>query len=283
MTSTHRRPLNGAPALLTALVLAVVLAACGGPGTRPTAAAGVAPGGAAGGGSATAPLHLVGLGDSVMAGAHCACAGIPAEYAAALARRTGRRVLPDNIGADGLVTRDVLDALRTDARTRNLVRSADVVLLDIGANDLEPQLRRWNAAACPTSCFRAPAERMGDRVRRILRAVASIRSADPDTVLVLDYWNVFTDGDVARRQGGQRQLDWSSVVTDTANAAICRAAAATGARCVDTVAPFKGDGTADPTRLLAGDGDHPNAAGVRRIVASLVAATPTRILDGRTP
>ncbi len=282
MTSAHRRPVHATVALVATLALALLLAACDASGGRPATGASAAASSGAGSAGA-APLHLVGLGDSVMAGTHCACAGIPAEYAEALARRTGRRVLSTNIGANGLVTGDVLGALRHDAHTRALVRSADLVLLDIGANDLEPQLRRWTTASCPATCFRAPAERMGDRVRQILRVMATLRAARPDTVLVLDYWNVFKDGVVARHQGGRRQLDWSAVVTATANAAICRAAAATGARCVDTVAPFKGDGSADPTHLLAADGDHPNAAGVRRIVASLVAATPGRVLSGQAP
>lgn len=259
--------------LLTVL-LTMVLTGCGQASGSPSVKKASVP---------PAPVRLVGLGDSVMAGFHCGCQGVPAEYAEALAQRTHRRTVSTNLGANGLMTGGLLRSLEHDSRTRRLVGSADVVLLDIGANDLLPEMRRWSATSCPAWCFRGPAEQLGDRVRQILTAINALRTASPDTVLVLNYWNVFKDGQAARRQGGQRQLDWSAVVTATANAAICRGAAAVGAGCVDTVAPFKGDGTQDPTWLLAADGDHPNAAGVRRIVASLMAATPQQLLTGRTP
>jgi lysophospholipase L1-like esterase len=266
-------PRRSVPVTLTVLLLLVVLAGCGEAGGPSTPKPSTSP----------APVRLVGLGDSVMAGFHCGCQGVPAEYAEALAQHSHRRTVSTNLGSNGLVTGQLLTALQHDARTRRLVRTADVVLVDIGANDLLPQLREWNRTSCSSSCFRAPAERMGDRVRQILTAITALRTASPDTVLVLNYWNVFTDGQVARDQGGQPQLDWSAVVTATANAAICRGAAAVGARCVDTVAPFKGDGSDDPTSLLAADGDHPNATGVRRIVSSLIAATPRQVLTGQAP
>jgi lysophospholipase L1-like esterase len=44
---------------------------------------------------------------------------------------------------------------------------------------------------------------------------------------------------------------------------------------VDLYAPFKGNGTANPTKFLAGDGDHPNAAGYMLITSALLKATPS--------
>jgi lysophospholipase L1-like esterase len=92
-------------------------------------------------------------------------------------------------------------------------------------------------------------------------------------VLVTDYWNVFTDGDVARSTGGQAQVDWSADVTAAANQQICAAARSAGDVCVDLVPVFKPGGS-DPTPLLAADGDHPNAAGVQATVRALLASTP---------
>lgn len=226
-------------------------------------------------------VSVVGLGDSVMSGTHCSCPGIPAYYADALSRRLRHPVTSDNLGRSGLTSAGLLHQLQADTRTRRAVRGASAVLVVVGANDLLPQLQQWTSTSCGPSCFRGPAEDMGDRVRRVLAAIDALRtSARPGTVLVANYWNVFTDGDVARRQGGQEQLDWSTVVTATANGAICRAAEAESARCVDLVAPFKGDGGDDPTPLLAADGDHPDAVGARRIAAALLARTPVRALTG---
>lgn len=235
---------------------------------------------AAGAGQSVAPrpLRVVGLGDSVMSSRHCDCAGPTVEYAAALSRRLGRAVTQTNLGRGGLVTGDVLQALRHDPATRRTVSRADVVLIIIGANDLMPEYHQWRAGPCGPSCFRHPAELMGDNVRRILHAVGALRPGRQDSVLVTNYWNVFADGAVARRQGGQYELDWNTVVTETANGAICRAAAATDTRCVDLVAPFKGDGSGDPTDLLLSDGNHPNARGVRAIVSALLASSPFGVL-----
>jgi lysophospholipase L1-like esterase len=55
-------------------------------------------------------------------------------------------------------------------------------------------------------------------------------------------------------------------VTDDVNAAIKSTAARSGSEYVDLRAAFKGPSYAyDETHYLASDGDHPNAAGHRRI------------------
>ena len=63
--------------------------------------------------------------------------------------------------------------------------------------------------------------------------------------------------------------------TAYANKAILRAARAKGATYVSTYVVFRGaDGKADPTSLLAADGDHPNARGDQRIAQALARALP---------
>jgi lysophospholipase L1-like esterase len=224
-------------------------------------------------GSAAGTLRVVGLGDSVMTGAHCDCAGLAEEYASSLADRTGTHVSVQNLGTDGAVTGDLLEDIRSDATTRAAIENADVVLVTIGANDLLPQLDQWRSGGCDQACFAGPAARMGQNLSAILTAVDAVRHGHRGTVLVTDYWNVFTDGDVARTTGGQAQVDWSADVTAAANQQICAAARAARDTCVDLVPVFKPAG-ADPTSLLADDGDHPNNAGVQAIVQALLAATP---------
>lgn len=223
----------------------------------------------------TGRIQVVGLGDSVMAGTHCSCAGPAAEYGDALAAKTGRTVTVTNLGAGGSITADLLGDLRRDPRTRRAVSAATVVLVTIGANDLLPEFAAYRRDAnCDVACYRGPAHTMGRRLAQVLGAIAGLRTGPSRTVLVTDYWNVFTDGEVARADGGQGELDWSAGVTAAANKEICTAATSAGVTCVDLVAPFKGTGDRDPSPLLAEDGDHPNAAGVRAIVRALVAATP---------
>lgn len=217
------------------------------------------------------PVHVVGLGDSVMSGTNCDCAGIVAEYATALQKREGRPVVGDNLGVPGDTTSDLLDHLRTDGAFRAAVAQADVVLVTIGANDLGPQWQQWQSSSCDDECYEPAVAQMRGRLDAILALVTSLRVGPPATVLVTNYWNVFTDGDVARASGGQEQIDWSTDVTRAVNDAICWSAAVHHARCVDLYTPLQ---QGDPTGVLAPDGDHPNAAGVAVIVRALLGSTP---------
>ncbi|MCW2866824.1 MAG: hypothetical protein JWR20_1012 [Marmoricola sp.] len=264
------------PALGLALVLALALAACGttaaaAPADRPTAGAAATP-------SPGAPdtLHVVGLGDSVMAGTNCGCAGIVEEYAAGLARSTRRHVTSTDLSDGGLVTDDVDKGLTDDGDQQQALRTADVVLVTIGANDLYPALDQWRSTSCDATCYGGLAERMGRTLSAVLDKIKALVPPSAQ-VLVTNYWNVFTDGAMTRRSVGQAQIDFSEDVTDAANRQICAAAQAHSDTCVDLLRPFKGT-TAHPvdvTPLLAADGDHPDAAGVVVIVRALLAATRT--------
>jgi lysophospholipase L1-like esterase len=272
--------------ILAGVTALLATGACAGPGTHETAGhARRLPHLAPSGGPATAPpspsgpssqtIHVVGLGDSVMAGTHCGCKGLAEEYGRALAAREGVHVAVSNLADDGKVTEDLIEDLRDDPSTQSSISGASVVLVTIGANDLLPELDRWRSSGCARSCFAEPAVRMGRNLAKVLAAIARVQDGRHGVVLVTDYWNVFTDGDVARSDGGQAQVDWSADVTAEANRHICAAARAAHDTCVHLVPVFK-PGGADPTRLLASDGDHPDAAGVRAIVRALIAATPAR-------
>ncbi|RNM14556.1 SGNH/GDSL hydrolase family protein [Nocardioides pocheonensis] len=270
-------------------LLLLVCAACAGPagGARaartssrpasPSAPAPAAPSTTETGSTdpAARTVRVVGLGDSVMAGTNCGCAGLAEEYGSALGSRDGDHVLVTNLGVGGTVTDDLLENLQGDTATRSAIAAANVVLVTIGANDLLPELDEWRSEGCDDACFSGPAARMGRNLTKILAAVDAVQAGHRATVLVTDYWNVFTDGDVARSTGGQAQVEWSADITAAANDQICAAARSAGDTCVDLVPVFKPSG-ADPTRLLASDGDHPNAAGVQAIVAALLAATPAQ-------
>jgi lysophospholipase L1-like esterase len=90
------------------------------------------------------------------------------------------------------------------------------------------------------------------------------------------YWNVFEDGDVAKRQYPASGRIASDQLTVRTNTAIAAAARADDATYVDIYTPFE-DNAADITTLLATDGDHPNAAGHALIARILLAATPNHL------
>jgi lysophospholipase L1-like esterase len=223
----------------------------------------------------TAPsgeVTVVGLGDSVMAGAHCGCSGVTAQYAAGLASRVHRKVRDVNLGVNGDTTNTLQERLDTSKVTRNDLREADLVLVIEGANDLTPQLETWRVGSCEESCFLPAVDDMG---KRLTTALATIRRLAPKQaqIIVAGYWNVFPDGKAARAEGGQAEIDWSREITRAANVAIERAALPEHATYVDLSGSFLADGSRDPTPLLAADGDHPNAAGERAIVGDLLRVT----------
>jgi len=218
---------------------------------------------------------VVGIGDSVTSATACACTGFVESYAAHLPTAAGGPAREVNLGIGGL-TADGLRVLMTEpSPTARRVAEGDILLVTIGANDLTPLLSRWRATGCPVTCYSPAVDAVGSDVRAILTAAKDLRGNGPTQILVTNYWNVFADGDIARASDGSAYLRWSDELTRAVNRRICSVARNAGALCVDLYAPFKGDGSRNPTALLAADGDHPNAAGNQLIASTLLAATAT--------
>ncbi|GAA4103960.1 SGNH/GDSL hydrolase family protein [Nocardioides kongjuensis] len=224
--------------------------------------------------SARPGAYVLALGDSVPAGSACGCEPFPVRYGDLLGSATHTRVTVDNRAVGGSDSADLLDALRT-ADLRGAVRRADIVLVTIGANDFGDQHDDIVSGSCSPAvdCVGAELTALHDRLASALRIIRMLRGDQPTTVLVTGYWNVFEDGDVARDDYGPTGLAAARALTVRANAVIRTVSGATGARYVDLAATFTGAGP-DPTRLLADDGDHPNAAGHELIARALLAAGP---------
>jgi lysophospholipase L1-like esterase len=282
---------------LCALATALACAACSGSAGAVSTTGGTSQQDSAGAGPATvttttgspttftptrtsAPFQVVGLGDSVTAGTNCNCEDFIHLYAAALSRLWGRPDRAINLGRGGLTSPGLQSQLQADPTTRVAVAGADVVVITIGANDLLPALQAWDDAPgvdeedCGGACDSATIDRTARHNESILDSVRELRGGQPTDVFVTTYWNVFADGAVGERDRGSEDLQWSDQLTRRLNAQIEGAALMEGAVTVDLYQPFKADGTADPTPLLADDGDHPNAAGHRAIELALLAASP---------
>ncbi|QGN57756.1 SGNH/GDSL hydrolase family protein [Nostocoides sp. HKS02] len=218
----------------------------------------------------TSPVVVVGLGDSVTSGFACDCTTFIALYAALLRQRAHRPTEAVNLGVAGLTSMSLSEQLDSVAARVQLSR-AGVVVLTIGANDLNPLIGRWQKGGCDTSCIEPATDLMGTRLAAVLTRLGTLVPAGAH-ILVTTYWNVFEDGDVADADYGKSFGPWSAAVTRSANAHICTAAAQAGDSCVDLYEPFEGAGDRNPTALLADDGDHPNAAGHRLIAQTLIQA-----------
>jgi lysophospholipase L1-like esterase len=224
---------------------------------------------------AIAQLHVVALGDSVTSGTGCSCAAFPRMYGDLLHGRTGDAVSVDNLGAGGLDSTDLLNRLdQPRSPTTRATGAADVVLLTIGANDFGDHHDDITNGQCTDGgCVADELGRLRANLQRILAQLRTLRAGDPPVVLVTDYWNVFEDGEVARRNFPADGRAATDTLTRTVNEVIASTAHADGAVFVDLYDAFEDSGK-DVTSLLAPDGDHPNAAGHAVIARLLLEATP---------
>jgi lysophospholipase L1-like esterase len=229
-------------------------------------------------GSTAAVARVVGLGDSVLAGTNCGCTDYVQLLAQDIGRRQGTPVEGVNLAVAGLTTDGLLQQL-DDADVRRAVAAADVVVVTVGANDLESaadpaacSLSGQDDAAAAQACYQDELAALAPDLDRIAARLAALPTAPGARVLVTGYWNVFLDGAAARTHGNT-YVRVADAVTKAVNQRIAAAAAARGAGFVDLFAPFRGsDGSRDATPLLADDGDHPNAGGHRAIEKALVSA-----------
>lgn len=215
---------------------------------------------------------VVGLGDSVTSGYACDCTAFVEQYATLTHQTTGRSIQAQNLGAPGLTIPRLLEALDSGGDDVDAVSGGDVILLTVGANDVAPMMSQWLQGQCDQACLDNSAPAVGDGVSSVLDRVKKLRGGQPTQILVTTYWNVVLDGQVALDTYGRAYQQASDELTRKVNQAICAAAEAASAVCVDLYAPFKGDGDKDPTPLLAADGDHPNASGHTAIAQALLAA-----------
>jgi lysophospholipase L1-like esterase len=179
----------------------------------------------------------------------------------------------DNRAVNGEDTAGLISQLQSPD-VASAVRRADVILVTIGANDFGDHHDQVVSGRCESGDSDCVSDELGTmraNLTSVLARIRALRQGTPSTVLVTGYWNVFEDGDVARRAFGASGLQASLQLTRRANAAIQSVATSAGARYVDLLAPFQQAGQ-NITTLLASDGDHPDAAGHQLIARALLAA-----------
>ena len=273
----------------------VMLVACGGSGSKPTAAATtssttsstLAPATSTTGRSAAAaptattarpastakdPV-VVGLGNSVPSGAVCKCESFVSAYADMVAAGTNTRATVDNDAVAGSTSADVVN-LMTKAAVQSHLRAATTVLIMTGANDFNDTFDQVSLGSPANLTYPPVATAVQDNVTAVVQQIHSLNPAAH--VVILDYWAAMEDGAVAARDYDPPTMAASVSCTNYVNQALAVAAKATSALYLSTFTAFKGaDGKADPTPLLAADGDHPDAAGHQLIARTIYAALPT--------
>jgi lysophospholipase L1-like esterase len=216
--------------------------------------------------TATAPetSSLVALGDSVPRGTNCHCTPYPPLTAEQLTASSGRTLDTANDAVAGATTSTVLRQLASDGAVIDHVRRADVIEIEIGANDVA-----YNSD-CGTAvdCYAAEIPTIRKNLDEIVARVHALTSGREALVVLLDYWSVWLGGKYAAAKG-EAYVAAAEQVTDDVNAVIESTAARSRSPYVDLRAAFKGpDYAYDETHYLAPDGDHPNAAGHKQIATA---------------
>jgi acyl-CoA thioesterase I len=166
-----------------------------------------------------------------------------------------------NDSVAGFTSSDVLHQIDSDASVTDHMRAADVVEIEVGANDVA------YSSSCGTTvdCYAPRVPTIKKNLEAIVRHVRDLTAGHKALVVLLDYWSVWLGGKYAAAKG-DAYVAAAEEMTDRVNAVIESTATDTGSAYVDLRAAFKGpDYAYDETHYLSSDGDHPNAAGHHRI------------------
>jgi acyl-CoA thioesterase I len=208
-------------------------------------------------------VSLVALGDSVPAGDNCDCTPYP-QLSGQLLSTDAHTFTTANDAFGGATTEDVLRELEGGSDA-DRVGAADVVEVEVGANDVLHTLR----CGTDVTCYSPEVPPMEDRLRQIVTRIQQLTKGRRVVVVLLDYWSVWLGGVYAQEQG-DAYVAAAAGVTDLVNTAIRSTAQDTGSAYVDLRAAFKGPSyTYDETHFLSDDGDHPNAAGHEQIAKAV--------------
>jgi lysophospholipase L1-like esterase len=225
------------------------------------------------GAGAARSSSIVALGDSVPRGTNCDCTPYPPLTAKGLAATTGKNVTATNDSVAGYTTNNVLKQLTSNEDVKAHIRKADVVEIEIGANDVA-----YNKT-CGTSvdCYAPKVPTVKKNLLDIVRKTQSLLSGRKHVVVLLDYWSVWLGGKYAKEKG-EAYVSAAEEMTDRIDTAIKSTATETRSAYVDLRAAFKGPSyTYDETHYLSSDGDHPNAAGHEKIASATEAVIEKRL------
>ena len=200
-------------------------------------------------------LTLVAFGDSWPNGGHCdGCVAFPARYADGLEQATGLPVRfidhTESLTKDGreVTPETLLDELRHDHQIRAHTMKADVIMIATGPNDLDNgTLTAYEAGTCGgpdnTACFKTLGPSWRASFDAILDEIATLRDGKPTAIRLVTADNFFISDPGLIEEFGRRfgRTTGAQILDDLATA-ICGAAQAHDAVCIDAQTIINGPG-----------------------------------------
>jgi lysophospholipase L1-like esterase len=209
------------------------------------------------------------LGDSLAAGLNDSQGGYAVRFRNYVQADTGASVTLVNRGVSGWTSADLLNALRTDESLRAQIANSQIVTWNIGANDFQDALLRFQSGSCGGSdnqdCIRAAVANLKTNWNAIVAQILSLRSPSNTVLRTMDNYNPAVD--LARTFG---VLHIVKPYLEEINRFIFLSAINNRIGCARVYQAFNGvNGEADAGRrgYLSADGLHPNELG-HDIIAS---------------
>ena len=181
----------------------------------------------------------VAFGDSWPYGAHCnSCRPFPVLYADGLATTTDHRIDFVNATTNGGTSQSLLKSIQTSEKMRDAVKSADIIVISTGGNDLEDAFGLFVAGNCSGAdnfdCFRKVGEVWRTSFDGILTEINTLRAGKPTAIrLVTNSNEALSDPGLIEIFGPKDSSGGGAFITDLHHEILCEVAAKHGATCVD--------------------------------------------------
>jgi lysophospholipase L1-like esterase/ABC-type branched-subunit amino acid transport system substrate-binding protein len=181
----------------------------------------------------------VAFGDSWTYGAHCnGCQPFPGLYADSLAASTEHRIDFVNLTTNGGTSQSLLADIQTSQKIRDVVKSADIIVISTGANDLEDAFGLFAAGNCGGAdhfdCFRKVGEVWRTSFDGVLTEINALRSEKPTAIrLVTNSNEALSDPGLIEIFGPKDSSGAGAFITNLHHEILCEVAAKHEATCVD--------------------------------------------------
>jgi hypothetical protein len=188
----------------------------------------------------------VAFGDSWPEGAHCnGCTTFAGLWADDIEEQTGKNVeftdltgANEGSSAESKQSASLLESLQTDERTRAAVQEADVILVATGPNEMEVTDQPLRDGSCGPKddydCIRALGRTWAQNFDAILAEIDELRQGKPTAIRLVNAANPWlSDPEMGTGLPDNFATTGGALIFKLLTDAVCHAAAAHHAKCVD--------------------------------------------------